>query len=194
MNPIKFEADPEWEKRFNEYLQSNNRALDAFRSWIDAGIPQDWLLEMLHGYADPSVRQRQQLRYRTMALASLKEIDRVLKAVSKTSDALEQFAGNEEMPDWIRDNHFNRRRNLSTLLTEYHAAMEEVRDEVAQFASEKGEGVGEELLVGLVEAVTDVTGQPNWGDLAYLVEGAYFAHDRRFEGDRDKIRKRYSGL
>ena len=188
----KFEADPEWERRFNEYLRSNNRALDSFRSWVDAGIPQDWLLQMLHQYTSNDVRRQQQLHYRTMALLSLEEIDRVLKAMNKASDALEHFNGNEGIPDWIKDNHFNLRRNLSTLLAKSHGAMEELRRELAKFASEKGEGVGEELLVGLVEAVRDVTGQPNWGDLAYLVEGAYFAHKRdRSEVDREKIRKRY---
>lgn len=191
MDLITFEADAGWAKRFNEYLRSNNRALDAFRSWVDAGIPQDWLLEMLHRYADHAVRQGHQLRYRTMAISSLKEIDAVLKAVDKTSNALEQFAHNEEMPPWIKDNHFNLRLNLSRQLDEYRSAMEEVRDEVAKFASQKGEGVSEEVLVGLVEAVTNVTGQPNWGDLAYLVEAAYFGHNSEIEGDREKIRKRY---
>ncbi len=60
MNSISFQADTTWEERFNEYLRNYNLALDSLRSLVDEGIPQPWLLEILHAYADPSLRQSEQ--------------------------------------------------------------------------------------------------------------------------------------
>jgi hypothetical protein len=191
MNTVRAEASSTWDQRFNDYLRTHNRAQDSFRYLVDAGVPESWLLVMLHSYADPGLRQEAQLRYRKIALTSLKELGRTMKAVGKAMDALEQLVTNEELPDWVRDNHFNLRRSLVAQLETYEVAMGDVRRELAKLASEKGEGVSEELLGGLVEAVLDVTGQPQWGHLAYLVEAAYYGHNRRLEADRDLVRKRY---
>ena len=111
MNLINFESDAAWETRFNEYLQSNSRALDSFRSLIDVGIPESWLLRILHDYADPELRRREQLRQRETALRSLKEIDRVRKSIGNASGALEAFASCDSIPDFVRDNYFNLRRS-----------------------------------------------------------------------------------
>jgi hypothetical protein len=191
MNLIKFDQNPGWESRFNEYLRSNNRAHDSMRSLVEEGIPQDWLLHVLHDYADPGLRERKQLQHRKTALTSVKGVDRALKMLSGASDALNSLACSDAVPNWVKDFHFNLRRSLFTHLDSYETAMSEVREELAKLASKKGEGVSEEFLAGLVEAVNSVTGQPHWGDLAYPVEGAYFAHSRRLHADRDTIRKRY---
>jgi hypothetical protein len=191
MDPISFAADTAWESRFNEYLRSHSLALESFRSLIDAGIPQDWLIQILHAYADPLVRENAQSLHRQTALPSIKEVDHTLKALGKASDALKSLAGNNSVPAWTRDHHFNLRSSLAQHLCAYEEALREVRQELVRLASEKGEGASEELLAGMVEALTDITGQPNWGDLAYLIEAAYFGHDRKFEADRDTIRKRY---
>jgi hypothetical protein len=72
MNLINFDSDAAWEARFNEYLRSNNCALDSFRALVDAGISESWLLQILHGYGDPDLRQREQSSERQGALSSLK--------------------------------------------------------------------------------------------------------------------------
>jgi hypothetical protein len=192
MNLINFTSDPAWEARFNEYLRSNRRAHDSLLSLASEGLLQDWLLEILYDYADPGLRKQKQLHHRKTALTALKELDRTLKVLGKASEVLESFSRNSSVPDWVRDNHFNLRRKLSADLNGYREALVEIREELAKFVSEKGEGVSEEYLSGLVEAVISVTGQPHWGDLAYLIEGAYFGHNRRLHADHDTIRKRYN--
>jgi len=191
MNLINFELDTGWEARFNQYLRSNSRALDSLRALVDAGIPESWLLQILHGYGDPDLRQREQSSQRQSALSSLKEVNRVIKSLEKTSDALESFTDNSGVRDWVKDNHLNLRRDLSARLKTYLDAMTEMRDELAKLASGKGEGVSEAWLVALVEAAIDITGQPHWGDLAYMIEATYYAHHLRGEVDRDTVRKRY---
>lgn len=191
MNLVNFESDARWEARFNEYLQSNSRAFDSLRALIVAGISECWLLQILHGYGDPGLRQREQSSQRQKALFSLKEVDRVIKSLEKASAALRSFADNESIRDWVRDNDLNVRRDLSAHLKTYLDAMTEMRDELAKLASGKGEGVSEAWLVALVEATIDITGQPHWGDLAYMIEATYFAHHLRGEVDRDTVRKRY---
>lgn len=191
MNLINFESDAAWEGRFNEYLRSNSRALDSLRALVDAGVSESWLLQMLYDYGDEGLWKRERFRQRTNALASLKEINGALTALNKASEALERLSGNDSVPDWVRDHYFNLRRDLATQLKAYRGAMGEVKNEVTKLASAKGGGITEQLLAGLVEAVIHVTGQPHWGDLAYLIEASYFAHHRKGEADRDKIRKRY---
>jgi hypothetical protein len=192
MNQIKFEADPDWEKRFNEYLRSNRRALDSLQSLTSHGIPQDWLVDILHDYTDPTLRRRKQLEQQKTALTSLKEVDRVLKVVAKAEVLVDTFGGDPRIPLWAKDQHLGRSHALSTHLRSYLADLGKMRQELAKLASDKGEGVGEEMLVGMVEAVREVTGEPCWGSLAYLLEGSYFAHGlTRLTIDRDLIRKRY---
>jgi hypothetical protein len=161
-------------------------------SLSEAGIPQSWLLGVLHDYADPGLRQEAHLRHRAVALPSVKAIDRTLKILNKASTALESFAKIDGVPEWVRYHRADLRLRLFEILKSYRHAMDDVRAELAGLASAKGEGASEELLAGLVEAVTGVTGTPHWGDLAYLVEATYFAHNRRFHADRDTIRKKYN--
>jgi hypothetical protein len=183
-----------WEQKFLSYIEHHPRAPESLRALEEKGIPKSWLLEVLHDYADPSRRQRQQNYQRTVARENLRAIVRLIKILDRCTKEIVVFEGDPALPDWVKSHRTNHRRGLRAIIATYADSLREMRRENSALASNKGEGVCEDLLVWLVEAVTAVTGEPRWSDLANLVEAAYYAHGRKLQGetaDRDMVRKRY---
>jgi len=183
-----------WEQKFLLYIEHHPRAPESLRTLEAEGIPRSWLLEMLHDYADPGRRQREQSAQRQVARENLRVIDRVLRVMDNGGKELSAFDANPEVPEWVKLHRSDQRKTLKGILASYAESLWEVRRENSSLASNKGEGVCEDLLVWLVDAVTAVTGEPHWSDLANLVEAAYYAHGRKLQGetaDRDMVRKRY---
>jgi hypothetical protein len=183
-----------WEQKFLFYIEHHPRAPESLRTLEAEGIPKGWLLELLHDYADPRRRQTEQSCQRKAARENLRAIGRATKILDKCTKDVSAFESNSDIPDWVRFHRSDQRKALQGSLACYADSLREIREENSKLASNKGEGVCEDLLVCLVEAVTAATGEPHWSDLANLVEAAYYGHGRKLQGetaDRDMVRKRY---
>jgi hypothetical protein len=188
---ITFAEDPEWGRKFASYLKQHERTTEALRSLEQEGIPRNWLLEILHDYADPKRKGDGQNPHRTVALSTKRGIDKLLKVLGNTSKSLKAFQGDQNISPWAKAAHVDQFRNLEEKVTQCMRSLRGVRIENAKLATRKGEGVSQELLVILVDAIEGVTGTPRWGDVAYLIEAAYAGHDRTLEADRDLVRKKF---
>jgi hypothetical protein len=182
-----------WELRFTSYLKEHERSAESLRTLEEEGIPHNWLLDVLQIYADPNRRADDQARYRTAALATKRAIDKLMKALNKASESVKAFQASCD-PSLLGDRLAIRDQlqSLKETLASGIEHLNEVSIENAKLASSKGEGISEEWLVHLVDGIEAATGTPHWSDVAYLIEAAYTAHNRRINADRDLVRKRFN--
>jgi hypothetical protein len=176
----------EWISRFLDVVRHDDYARDALDFLIAGGMIRKHVASVLFWYTRP-VSAYYQSRISTLA----KQHVPMLEAIQKELWACQLALGQDDedratAPTSWPVAHID---EVAEVMMEASVFASDLADKLRPFTSAKGKLRNEEVIVSLCLEVRAITGKPHWTDIAYLLEAAWKARQKRQMWDQDRLRK-----
>jgi hypothetical protein len=176
-----------WRDAFFDYLEAVPQAKTAYES-LEDGCGRTTLLSYLHLYTGPIIRGYVQ-HQKSEAQRTRKALERYLRLLKKTGKESKGLTQGTEGDVLCAQIGTSLQCEFETVLNKYAERLAALCKEYAKRASQRGKNRNEVYLVLLWLWIKHRTGEPHWGDLAYVLEAAYAAQNQEVHLDAFAVRQ-----